>query len=233
MFAGFESTPNDGIEPFATGCMPSVWRVDPQHPALPTISLAGKLLSRGGVIVYPTETLYALGGNPELPEVAERIYRIKGRELSKPLPLIASNLEAVHRAVAEWPISAETLSCTFWPGPLSLVLRAAPHILPSIHGNTGRIAIRVSSHGVARALAAEAGGLLIATSANPAHQRACQTPSEMPEEFLLQLDGIIDAGPSGGSLESLPSTIVDVSGLGPRLIRAGCIPWEELIQVID
>jgi L-threonylcarbamoyladenylate synthase len=187
----------------------------------------------GGVIVYPTETLYGLGGNPQLPEVPERVYRIKGRELSKPLPLIASNIEAVRQAVADWPISAEKLSRSFWPGPLTLVLQAASHILPPVHGNTGKIAIRISSHAVARALAAEAGGLLIATSANLAHQRACRTPSEMPYEFLAQIDALMDAGPSGGGLESLPSSIVDVSGFTPRLIRGGCIPWEDVLQVMS
>jgi L-threonylcarbamoyladenylate synthase len=232
MFPSSESTRHDALEPCTSGCIPSVWEVDPQHPEPRIIGLAGNLLSRGGVIVYPTETLYGLGGNPELLEVAERIYRIKGRELSKPLPLIASNLDAVYRAVAEWPIGAEKLSRAFWPGPLTLVLRAAPHILPLIHGSTGKIAVRVSSHAVARALAAEAGGLLIATSANLAHQRACRTPSEMPEEFLALIDGLMDAGPSGGSSGSLPSTIVDASALAPRLIRAGCIPWEKLLQVI-
>jgi len=213
--------------------MPLVWKIDPQHPESPIVSLAGKLLSRGGVIVYPTETLYGLGGNPKLPVVAERVYRIKGRELSKPLPLIASNLDAVYQAVAEWPIMAERLSRAFWPGPLTLVLQAAPHILPLIHGNTGKIAIRISSHPVAQALATEAGGLLIATSANQAHQRAYQTLSEMPVEFLAQVDGLIDAGRCGGSSGSLPSTIVDASALGPRLIRAGCIPWEKLLQVMS
>ena len=232
MFASFESTRHDAPLPFTSGCITQIWKVDPQHPESQIVSLAGKVLSRGGVIIYPTETLYGLGGNPKLPAVVERIFRIKGRELSKPLPLIASSLEAVYRAVAEWPISAEKLSRAFWPGPLTLVLRAAPHILPVIHGNTGRIAIRVSSHPVAQALASKAGGLLIATSANQANQRAYQTPSEMPGEFLALVDGLIDAGQCGGSAGSLPSTIVDVSALGPRLIRAGCIPWEKLLGAV-
>jgi L-threonylcarbamoyladenylate synthase len=231
-FDGLTEFPRD-IKDFKFGCKPLIWKVDPQHPEPRIIRFAGRLLSRGGVIVYPTETLYGLGGNPQLTEVVERIYRIKGRELSKPLPLIASSLDPVSQAIAEWPISAERLSRAFWPGPLTLVLRAAPHILPLIHGNTGKIAIRVSSHAVARALAAEAGGLLIATSANLAHQRPCQTPSEMPEEFLAQIDSLIDGGPSAGSSESLPSTIVDASGLAPRLIREGCIPWEKVLGAMS
>jgi L-threonylcarbamoyladenylate synthase len=232
MLASFESTRHDTLEPFRSGCTTQIWKFDSQHPESRIVSLAGTVLSREGVIVYPTETFYGLGGDPKLPTVAERIFRIKGRELSKPLPLIASSLEAVYRAVAKWPISAEKLSRAFWPGPLTLVLRAAPHILSLIHGNTGRIAIRVSSHPVAQALAAEAGGLLIATSANQANHRAYQTASEMPGEFLALVDGLIDAGQCGGSAGGLPSTIVDASALAPRLIRAGCIPWEKVLGAV-
>jgi L-threonylcarbamoyladenylate synthase len=233
MPASPESTQHNAPEPLLLGSITQIWKVDPQHPEPRIIGLAGKLLSRGGVIVYPTETLYGLGGNPQVPEVAERIFGIKGRELRKPLPLIASSLEAVHQAIAEWPFSAEKLSRAFWPGPLTLVLRAAPHIRPLIHGNTGRIAIRVSSHPVAQALATEAGGLLIATSANQANQRPYQRPSELPGEFLALVDALIDAGPCGGTLRGHPSTVVDVSTVGPRLIRAGCIPWEMVLGAMS
>jgi L-threonylcarbamoyladenylate synthase len=232
MLASFESTRHDVQEPSTSDCTAQIWKVDPQHPEPRIVSLVGKVLSRGGVIVYPTETLYGLGGDPKLPTVVERIFRIKGRELSNPLPLIASSLEAVYGAVAEWPISAEKLSRAFWPGALTLVLRAAPHILSLIHGNTGRIAIRVSSHPVAQALAAEVGGLLIATSANQANQQACQTASEMPGEFLALVDGLIDGGQCGRTEGSLPSTIVDLSAVDPRMIRAGSIPWERLLGAV-
>ena len=221
MFASFESTRHDAPLAFTSGCITQIWKVDPQHPESQIVSLAGKVLSRGGVIIYPTETFYGLGGNPKLPAVVERIFRIKGREFSKPLPLIASNLEAVYRAVAEWPMSAERLARAFWPGPLTLVLRAA-RIFCHVHGDTGKIAIRVSSHPVSQALAAKAGGLLIATSANQAGQRAYRTPTEMPGEFLALVDGLIDAGPMRRKLAgSLPSTIVDVSLL-PLGVH-GCI----------
>jgi L-threonylcarbamoyladenylate synthase len=233
-----------------------VWRVNPHHPEPEILRLAGELLSRGGVILYPTETFYGLGGDPRLPLAVERIYRIKGREFSKPLPLIAANLEAVYQAVAEWPILAERLAQAFWPGPLTLLLRAAAHILPQVHGNTGKIGLRISSHPVSQALATQAGGLLTATSANLAGQRAYRTPAEMPAEFVALVDGVVDAdlsgglenppsvkflapvdegmdaGPSGGNWGNLPSTIVDVSSSSARLVRPGCIPWERVLQVI-
>ena len=244
------------MQPVAFAFDMPVWRVNPHHPEPEIIGLAGELLCRGGVILYPTETFYGLGGDPKLPLAVERIYRIKGREFSKPLPLIAADLEAVYQAVAEWPMLAERLAQAFWPGPLTLILRAAAHILPQVQGNTGKIGIRVSSHPVSQALATQAGGLLIATSANLAGQRAYRTPVEMPTEFLALVDGVVDAGLSGGlenppSVEilarvdegvepspwggrygSLPSTMVDVSTSPARLVRPGCIPWERVLQVI-
>jgi L-threonylcarbamoyladenylate synthase len=216
--------PNDSVT--------AIWPVDPRRPNAESLRPAGALLSRGGVIIYPTETSYGLGGNPKLALAVERIYRIKGREFSKPLPLIAANLEAVHVAVAEWPKPAEKLAQVFWPGPLTLILPAASHILPQIHGATGKIGIRISSHPVSQVLAAGAGGLLIATSANKAHQRAFQTPSEIPGEFLALVDALVDAGPSGEGCGNLSSTIVDACTSPPRLIRAGCVPWEMVLQVI-
>jgi L-threonylcarbamoyladenylate synthase len=211
---------------------PVVWKVDPQLPEAASLHLASKLLKQGGVILFPTETFYGIGANPRLPLAVERIYRIKGREFNKPLPLIAASLEAVYGAIKEWSKTAERLAQSFWPGPLTLVLPAAPDILPQVHGGTGKIGIRISSHPVAQALAAGGGGLVTATSANPAHQQAFQTPSEIPAAFLALVDGLVDAGPSGGGSGSLPSTVVDAGAFPPRLIRAGCIPWEKVMQAI-
>jgi L-threonylcarbamoyladenylate synthase len=210
-----------------------VWQVDPQHPATPLIRCAGELLSHGGVIIYPTETYYGLGGNPRLLAAIERIYGIKGREFSKPLPLIASNREAVYRVVADWPLVAERLAEAFWPGPLTLILRAASSVLPLLHAQTGKVAVRISSHPVAQALAAAIGGVLTATSANQSGQPAYRTPTEMPEELLAQVDGLVDAGLSGVGSTDLPSTIVDVSTATPRLVRPGCISWERLERVMN
>jgi len=210
-----------------------IWRIDPQYPESQTINRAGKILDQGGVIVYPTETFYGLGGNPTLQQAVERIYRIKGRAFDKPLPLIASNLEAVYRVVAEWPKSAERLAQTFWPGPLTLILGAAPSLVPRVHAGTGRIAIRISSHPVSQALASEIGGLLIATSANRSGQQAYRIPMEIPEGLLAEVDGLIDAGSTGEAFANLASTIVDLSSAAPRLIRPGCIPWEQVEEVLS
>lgn len=215
------------------GIATPVWRIDARHPERQTIRLAGKILSHGGVIVYPTETFYGLGADPNMPAAVERVYRIKGRAFNKPLPLIASNGEAVRRAVVKWPETAERLAQKFWPGPLTLILEAAPSLFPLVHANTGKIAVRISSHLVPQALASEIGGLLIATSANWSNEQPCRTPKDIPGEFLAKVDGLIDAGPTGETSLDLPSTMVDVSGTAPRLVRPGCIPWERVEEVLS
>jgi len=233
LFVGLDAKRLHTLQTCAPCTALPVWRVDPQYPERQTISLAGKVLGQGGVIIYPTETFYGLGGNPTLPVAVERVYRIKGRAFNKPLPLIASNLEAVYRAVAEWPKIAERLARMFWPGPLTLILGAASSLLPLVHAGTGKVAIRISSHPVSQALASETGGLLIATSANRSGQQAYRTPMEIPGELLAEVDGLIDAGPTGGAFADLASTIVDVSSAAPRLVRPGCISWEKVKRVLS
>lgn len=202
------------------------WQVDPDRPDRAAIRAAGELLSRGGVIIYPTETYYGLGVRPELPAAVERVFQIKGRAFSKPIPLIASDLEVVLRIVATWPPMAAKLAKAFWPGPLTFVLVAAPFLLPQLHAHTGKIGIRISSHPVARALAEAGGGLLTATSANESGRPPCRALSEMPEALPARVDVLLDAGTLGTGTGDLPSTIVDLTSAVPRLVRPGCIPWE-------
>lgn len=191
------------------------------------IDSAGRIIRRGGVVIFPTETCYGLGGDPLQATAVERIYQLKGRAQSKPLPLIAADLSHVLRAVDDWPPLADHLARVFWPGPLTLVLPAAPLLPSALHAHTGTIAIRISSHPVARTLADSAGGLLISTSANASGEPTCKDLQELAAPFMAQVDGILDAGRLG---EHLPSTIVDVSGSEPVLLRAGPISWPEIEQ---
>ena len=206
-----------------------IHEVDPHQPVADIIAWGSLCLSKGGVLIYPTETFYGLGGDPYQPEVVERIYRLKARDGRKPLPLIAANEAAARRAAHIWPEVAERLARAFWPGPLTLVVVAAPQFPPSLHAQTGKIAVRVSSHAVARNLAAGAGGLIISTSANLAGQTPCVHPDQLPLEFLQQVDGVLHAGATPGGQ---PSTLVDVTVDPPQLLRAGVIEWEWLQRVL-
>lgn len=189
---------------------------------------AATFLDRGGVLIYPTETFYGLGGNPRMEPVVDRIYRIKGRDSGKALPLIASDLAAVREAVSLWPEAADRLASAFWPGPLTLLLPAAPSLPPVLQAGTGRIAVRISSHPIARALADRTGGLLIATSANRSGEPACREISDIPTTLAGLVDFVLDGGKLPGGL---PSTIVSVSPTGLTLVRAGCISFEDVLGV--
>jgi L-threonylcarbamoyladenylate synthase len=203
--------------------------VDPLRPEADVIAWAALCLSKGGVLIYPTETFYGLGADPYQLDVVERIYRLKARNGRKPLPLIAANEAAARRAARIWPEVAERLVRAFWPGPLTLVVAAARQFPPTLHAQTGKIAVRVSSHVVARDLAAVAGGLIISTSANLAGQAPCVHPDQLSLELLQQVDGVLHAGATPGGE---PSTFIDVTVDPPHLLRGGAIEWERLQQVL-
>ncbi len=187
------------------------------------IMTAASALAEGGVVIYPTETFYALGGDPNSESAVNRIFVLKGRDFSKPLPLIASDRSAILRVVSRWPVKAEVLAGAFWPGPLSMLLPAADSVSPLLHARTGRLAVRISPHPVAASLAKGLGGLIISTSANLSGGPACRRLDEIPTALLEGVDAVISAG---DPLGLLPSTIVDLTETPPRLVRQGAISWE-------
>ncbi|MCE5336752.1 MAG: threonylcarbamoyl-AMP synthase [Desulfobacteraceae bacterium] len=193
------------------------------------LSLAS-MLREGGLVVYPTETFYALGGNPLVPGAVEKIFALKGRDFDKPLPLIASDRRAVVLASLQWPPVAEHLAGLFWPGPLTMVLPASPMLPSSLHAGTGRVAVRISSHPVARLLARAAGGLLTATSANVSGQAPPSTSRAVSKDILDGVDGFADCGDLPGGF---PSTIVDVTVHPPVLVRTGAVGWEVIQKAVE
>lgn len=202
-----------------------VWRVDPERPEADIIAAAAAAIKAGGVVIYPTETLYAMGGLPQRVETIERIAKIKGRSPDKPFPLIAASEEDVRRAVTVWPALAEKLARVFWPGPLTLLLPASPTLPQALHLGAWKIAVRVSPHPVAASLAKASGGLLIATSANVSGQPAVSDPDQLDPTLLPAIDGLLHGGRTSGQM---PSTIIDITESGPHLIRSGAVPWSAI-----
>lgn len=207
--------------------IPPMWKVDPLGFDPEILARALTLLAGGGMVVYPTETFYGLGAHPMDEDAVRRIFAVKGRESAKALPLIAAGREAVFRAVSAWPRAAEALARSFWPGPLTLLLPASGDLPSILHAGTGKIAVRISSHPVARALSTGLGGLIVSTSANPAGGAACRSVEEIPALLLARVDGVVDAGALPGGM---PSTIVDLTCVPARLVRAGCLPWESILN---
>jgi L-threonylcarbamoyladenylate synthase len=193
------------------------------------LSPVGAHLAEGGLLAYPTETVYGLGSDPSVPAL-EKLARLKGRQLGKPFLLLVAS-----RAMAEeWGLvftpSARALSDAFWPGPLTLVLRGGEGRLPDeLRGKEGGIAVRYTSHrGIARLIVSH-GQPLTSTSANrpggppaPGRDRLVELfRDEVTRGLLLVLDG--------GVLGNVPpSTLVDCTDPVPRMVREGAIPRPEL-----
>jgi L-threonylcarbamoyladenylate synthase len=143
------------------------------------------------------------------------------------LPLIATSIEQIVDHVGTMTQLAERLASRGWPGPLTLIISASSDLCDDVHRSTGKVAVRVSAHPVARALAQAAGHAITSTSANVSGDPPASTADRVATSLSAAIDVLIDAGatPAG-----LPSTIVDVTGDVPVLVRAGAMPWERVLE---
>ena len=180
----------------------------------------------GALLVYPTDTLYALGGLALEPSACARVREAKGRPERQPLPVVVADAPSARRLCRAWPEAARLLAEAFWPGPLTLVLPAAEAVPEGVGAGTGTVALRVPAHASLRRLCAAAGPLL-SSSAN----RAGEAPPESCREALAAVGRFVDLALDGGRARPLPSTIVDLVG-PPRLLRSGAVPREALRRVL-
>ncbi len=178
------------------------------------------VLRRGGLVIYPTETLYALGCLATLPRAVERIFVLKGRPLDKPLPLIIADWDMAARFV-RLNAAALALAREFWPGPLSIVTEVDQRISPLARDKHGRGAVRMTPHPIAQALCREAGAPLVSSSANKSGQPAVADPRNLDADLAAQALVIdVQPWPGGGP----PSTLVEVAAAGVvRILRPGVL----------
>jgi len=196
--------------------------------SLPQGEIAEALLG-GAVAAYPTETFYALGAASFSKRGVERIYRLKGRDASKPLSVIASDLDMVAEIVAPLPAAFAALAAEFWPGPLTLVLPAAASLPEFLVGPGRTIAVRIPPLAWLRSLVAELAEPLTATSANLAGQKELSDPAEVAALVTGKVEWLLDGGRTPGGL---PSTIVDITGEVPRVLREGAIPAASILALL-
>jgi L-threonylcarbamoyladenylate synthase len=182
-------------------------------------------LLAGTIGVFPTDTLYAVGGLALLAEASRRVRAAKGRDAAKPLPLVAADLAQVE-ALGVLTAEARALAHAFWPGPLTLVLAAAPTLPPELTSGQPTLAVRIPGRALTRALCGLAGPL-ISTSANASGEAPATTCAAAAAALGPAVSWAIDGGAGG----TTPSTIVDASGAAPRLLRAGAVPWAEIETV--
>jgi len=202
-----------------------ILKIPPCHPVGEGLARALKLLKEGRVLAFPTETFYGLACDGKNEEAVENLFLIKGRSFGKPIPVIIADREALSGIAAQVPRAAEALMGAFWPGPLTLVLKALPGISPRLTAGSGKIGVRLSSHPLARELARGLGGPVTATSANLAGERECSSAAEVLAALGDRIDGVIDGGRTPGGKGS---TLVDVTGEPPVILREGVIPPDRI-----
>ncbi len=202
-------------------------RASGSQPDEAVVRRAVQALRAGSLLVYPTDTLYAIGGRALDGGVAGAVRRAKGRDEGKPLPLVAADVEQARSLCADWPDEAEALAGRFWPGPLTLVLSALPSVPVEVTARTGTVAVRVPDLELARALCRGAGPL-VSTSANRAGEAPPLTCAEAMAAVGAAAALALDAGPG----RPVASTVVDLTSRPARLLRGGAVPWDEVEGVL-
>ncbi len=207
----------------------SVLPVDPLLPDPDSIARAAEVLRQGGLVAFPTETVYGLGAHALDAAAVQRIFIAKGRPASNPVIIHIAELDQVHALASSWPETAARLAERFWPGPLTLVLPRRDAVPDVVTAGGPTVAIRLPAHPVALALLRASGIPIAAPSAN----RSMELSPTLAWHVLRGLDGLIDlvldGGPTVGGLES---TVIDVSVSPVRLLRPGLVTPAEIEAIV-
>jgi L-threonylcarbamoyladenylate synthase len=185
------------------------------------------ILKNGGVIAFPTDTVYGLGASSDIDAAVERVYRIKGRPRHMALPLLLANVSQLDKVAVSIPASARLLADKFWPGPLTLVLPKSDAVSDIISGDGATVAVRVPPPPNPTALARGLGTPIVGTSANLSGQPSALTAEEARNQLGDKVDLIIEGDCPGGR----ESTVVDLTGESPVILRQGALSREELRQL--
>jgi len=206
--------------------MSLIVKLDSDHPDDSILEKVITSITAGETVAFPTETFYALGVSAYSEAAIRKVFSIKGRKDTKPLPLIIDGLSMLKEVAVEIPKIAYTLIQEFWPGGLTLIFKASPKVPPILTAHTGTIAVRHSSHALARLLVAGTQVPITSTSANLSGNESCSSAAGVEKQLGGLLDLIIDGGTIAGLM---PSTIVDLTKTSPQVVREGIIP-SELLQ---
>lgn len=207
-----------------------VFELNPLNPEPELIGQIASFLKKSGVIAYPTDTFYGLGGDGFSPEVHHRIMILKGREGTKPFPYIIDRVDRIKQWRLKLSAVASALAKTFWPGPVSLVMKGPGKLPGHIFDTTETICLRVPGNLIACAIAEALDGLLVSTSANLAGMAPACCARETMGYFRGEIDAVVDGGPSTCRA---PSTIVDVTGNDIAIIREGAVAADRIYAVAE
>lgn len=206
-----------------------IWPIDSDFPDPAVIEKAAAILRSGGLVAFPTETVYGLGANALDSAAVAAIYRAKGRPARNPVIVhVASPSEAIP-LVRTWTATAQLLAERFWPGPLTLVLPRSECVPDIVTGGGPTVAVRCPTHRVALALIRAAGVPIAAPSANRSSNLSPTLAQHVVRDLSGRIDAILDGGPTS---EGIESTVIDLSQALPRLLRPGPIALGEIEKIV-
>lgn len=203
-----------------------------QEVLLGKLTWAGEIIQNGGLVAFPTETVYGLGGDALNPESSKKIYAAKGRPSDNPLIVHIADMEHLEKIVREVPENARKLANTFWPGPLTMIMNKSDAVPYQTTGGLETVAVRMPAHPLALLFIKKAGGYVAAPSANLSGK-----PSPTKAKYVIQdmdgrIDMILDADAGGDGAIGIESTIVDLTSQVPMILRPGYITQEMLTKVV-
>lgn len=204
-------------------------KIDEEQIDQEAIARAGEILKRGGLVAFPTETVYGLGGDALNENSSRLIYAAKGRPSDNPLIVHITNMEALKKIVTEIPPAARKLAERYWPGPLTMIFHKSSAVPLATTGGLDTVAVRMPSHKTARAMIDAAGGYIAAPSANRSGR-----PSPTVARYVIEdLDGLVDMIIDGGEVNiGLESTIIDLTGEVPMILRPGYVTQDMLTETL-
>jgi L-threonylcarbamoyladenylate synthase len=207
-----------------------VLKVDANHPEVDKIQIAANIIRKGGIVAFPTETVYGLGADALNAKAVRKLFKAKKRPLDNPIIVHVASKEDVYRLARDVPKEAENLMAKFWPGPLTLVFKRS-RLVPDITVvGLNTIGIRMPKNEVALSLLRESGTPLAAPSANLAGKPSPTTAQHVIEDLAGRIDVILDAGPTKIGVES---TVINMTSSPPEILRPGGTPYERLKEVLD
>ncbi|MFO7152785.1 MAG: L-threonylcarbamoyladenylate synthase [Bacillota bacterium] len=204
-------------------------KVNGKQPDLESIRMAADVIRRGGLVAFPTETVYGLGANALDGDAARKIYAAKNRPQDNPLIVHISACEEIKGLVKDLPERAQILMERFWPGPLTLILEKSDKVPYSTTGGLDTVAVRMPRHPVAQALIKESGVPIAAPSANLSGKPSPTNAQDVYEDMAGRIEMILDGGPCEVGVES---TVLDLTGDVPMILRPGGVTIEELNEVL-
>ena len=206
-----------------------ILRIDAKDPDRDLLKKAGNIIKDGGIVAFPTETVYGLGGNALDPGASKKIYAAKGRPSDNPLIVHIADTESLYKIVRDVPEGARRLMELYWPGPLTMIFRKKDCVPYETTGGLDTVAVRMPSNVTARMLIEESGGYVAAPSANLSGRPSPTLASHVIEDLSGKIDMIIDGG---GADIGLESTIVDFTVSPPVILRPGYISLEMIAEEI-